>query len=448
MKKFDVLVLGGGLAGVSAALRVAELGGKVCLIEKGDVGTAGFQRRNTLFAEPRRPVSPSISWNEYRVTLAAVTEEYCRSMKKKLDAAGVSVITGKGMMTAATELCVQKKDGEDLLLQGKSLILACGSKTRFRSTLPREDGVVISIEEVAQLPTLPENILVIGGGVFASETAVGLRKRGCKVFLCYEQKELFPEMDADFNVAIERQLKEKKIKILAGKKIVSFYKNGAELKITLETNIKFSVHQIIIAGDRSGVAEISAVEKFGIRCGEHQKIFVDESMMTSLPGVYAVGSIAGDLTSDTLAQEEGRVAAENALGKKRQLNREWVAQVARLFPNAAYVGCNMKTAGHRGFHPVEGIFDGGGGDGDGGGENLSSLRPAEKYKIIADKRSRLIIGAQIISDQSADWIAMLLLLIKKGITVGNLAHSISSEEAKIKGLSDAAKNCLLAIKSP
>ena len=165
--------------------------------------------------------------------------------------------------------------------------------------------------------------------------------------------------------------------------------------------------------------------------------------MTSLPGVYAVGSIAGELTSDTLSQEEGRVAAENALGKKKKLNREWVPQIVRLFPEVAYVGCNMKTAGRQGFHPVEGLFEV---DSNVGG-NSSFSQTLEKYKIVADKRSRLIVGAQIISDQSSDWISMLLLLIKKGVTVGNLANSIHPEGARIKGLCGAARNCLRALKS-
>ena len=439
-----MLVLGGSLAGVSAALRVAELGGRACLIEKGNVGQAGFHRRNTLFMDSRVPILSSVSWDEYKTVLHSETEEYCRSMRAKLDAVGVSVVEGEGSLAGPAEISVQKKDGENSLLKGKSVILAWGSNARFPATLPHEDGVVISIEEVAQLSALPDNVLVIGGGSFASEAALGLRKRGCKVFLCCEQKELFPEMDEDFNVEIERQLKEKKIKILAGKKLVSFYKNGTELEITLETGIKFSVHQIIIAGDRSGVEEVAAIESLGIRLGEHQKVFVDDGMMTSLPGVYAVGSIAGELTSDTLSQEEGRVAAENALGKKRKLNREWVPQVARLSPDVAYVGCNMKTAGHQGFHPVEGRFEK---DSNVGGDS-SFPRSMEKYKIVADKRSRLVVGVQMISERSPDWISLLLLLIKKGVTVGNLANSLSPEGAGIKGLCEAARNCSRALKSP
>jgi dihydrolipoamide dehydrogenase len=442
MGKFDVLVLGGGLSGVSAALRAAELGGSVCLIERGDPGVSGFQRRNALFIDNN--ITPSMSWEEYGEILSSETELYSQSIKEKLDVAGVSIMEGEGRLASSTEISVQNSEGEHLLLKGKSVILAYGSDSRFSATLPREDGVVISIDEVPQLPVLPGKVLVVGGGLFASEASLGLHKRGCKVFLCHEEKEMFPQMDEDFNIAVESQFKEKKIKILPGKKLISIYKNGEELEITLETGIKFSVHQIIIAGDRLGMEVNNVAEELGVRLGDHKKILVDDSMLTSLPGVYAVGSVTGELTSNTLSQEQGKVAAENAMGKKRQLNREWVPQIARLIPDVAYVGCSMKTAPQQGFHPVEGVFE----------ENLnnpvnaSSPQSKGKYKIVADKRSRLIVGMQIISYQAADWIPMLLLLIKKGVTVGNLANCTRSEGTEINALCKAARNCLQALKSP
>ena len=436
-----MLVLGGGLSGVSAALRVAQLGGSVCLIERGCLGKAGFQRRNGLFMENN--ITPSMSWEEYGKVLSSETEIYSQALREKLNVAGVSVIEGEGRLASSTEISVQKNEGEHLLLKGKSVILAYGSEARFSATLPREEGVVISIDDIAQLPVLPEKVLVVGGGLFASEAALGLHNRGCKVFLCHEEKEMFPQMDEDFNVAVESQFKEKKIKILPGKKLISIYKNGDVLEITLETGIKFSVHQIIIASDRLGLELNDVAEELGVRLGDHKKILVDDSMLTSLPGVYAVGSITGELRGNTFSQEEGKVAAENTMGKKRQLNREWVPQIARLTPDVAYVGCSMKTAPQQGFHPIEGVFE----ENLNSSKNVPSTQTRGKYKIVADKRSRLVVGVQIISCKAADWIPMLLLLIKKGVTVGNLANCTRSEGAEINALCEAARNCSEALKS-
>ena len=440
MKEFDVLVLGGGLAGISSALRAAELGGRVCLIEKDHLGQVGFQRRNLFYI--KREVLSSVSWKDYRKVLSLEADRYSRLIREKLDVAGVTLMEGEGRLASLTEITFQSKKGEHKLLKGKAVVLAYGSDSRFSPTLPRQEGVVVSIDEIARLHVLPKKVLVLGGGIFASETALGLHMSGCKVFLSYKQKELFPQMDEDFNLEIERQLKERKIKILPGKKMTSIFKNGDELEITLERGIKFSVHQIIISGDRKGAELNFDAEKIGVRLGEHKNILVDDSMMTSLPGVYAVGSVTGELKSDILSQEEGKIAAENAMGKKRQLNRDWVPQIARLSHNVANVGCSMKTAPNQGFHAIEGLFE----ESFNEPRNLPLLQGG-KYKVVADKRSRLIVGVQIISHQASDWMPILLLLIKKGVTVNNLANSIAPEGSKISGLCEAARNCLKALKS-
>ena len=211
-----MLVLGGGLSGVSAALRAAQLGGSVCLIERGCLGKAGFQRRNGLFMENN--ITPSMSWEEYGKVLSSETEIYSQALREKLNVAGVSVIEGEGRLASSTEISVQKNEGEHLLLKGKSVILAYGSEARFSATLPREEGVVISIDEVAQLPVLPEKVLVVGGGLFASEAALGLHNRGCKVFLCHEEKELFPKWMRTSMLQWRANLKRRKLKFFRGKK--------------------------------------------------------------------------------------------------------------------------------------------------------------------------------------------------------------------------------------
>ena len=116
MEEFDVLVLGGGLAGISSALRAAELGGRVCLIEKGNLGQVGFQRRNTLFVE--NGITASMSWQDYGKALTLETDKYSKLVREKLDCAGVTVMEGEGRLASSTEITVQKNNDEHKLLKG------------------------------------------------------------------------------------------------------------------------------------------------------------------------------------------------------------------------------------------------------------------------------------------------------------------------------------------
>ena len=432
MTEFDVVVLGGGLSGTRAALRAAELGGKVCLVEKGTIGRKGFLRRNILLTDYRSD-NDSVEWVSQLERQEKLAEEYCENLESKLAQAGVVLVEGDGILAGPTEISVQGKE-KPHTITGKSLILACGSDPSFPSTLPREENVIISIDEIYQLKKIPEKVLLVGAGKWGAEAALGFQKLGCKVFLCVDSVEILPEMDPEFNLKVEAQLKSRKIKILPDKKIISFFKNADDLEMTLETGIKFATNLIVMVDQIKGSEQNKVAESLGARLGNKDEIFVDDRMMSSIPGVYGVGSITGKRVTDMMSQEQGKVAADNAMGKNRQLNPEWVPEINRLVRNVGYVGCSIKSAPQQGFHPVEGVYE-------------SEMFEGEIFKIVADKRTKMVVGAQIISNQAAELIPMILLLIKKGTTVANLANSTSFEMTRFQEVSFAARACSQAIKS-
>ena len=432
MTEFDVVVLGGGLSGTRAALRAAELGGKVCLVEKGTIGRKGFLRRNILLTDYRSD-NDSMEWVSQLERQEKLAEEYCENLEKKLAQAGVFLLEGDGILAGPSEISVQGKE-KIRSITGKSLILACGSDPSFPSTLPREENVIISIDEIYQLKKIPKKVLLVGAGKWGAEAALGFQKLGCKVFLCLDSVEIIPEMDPEFNLKVEAQLKSRKIKILPEKKIISFFKNADDLEMTLETGIKFATNLIVMVDQIKGSEQNKVAESLGARLGNKDEIFVDDRMMSSIPGVYGVGSITGKRVTDMMSQEQGKVAADNAMGKNRQLNPEWVPEINRLVRNVGYVGCSIKSAPQQGFHPVEGVYE-------------SEMFEGEIFKIVADKRTKMVVGAQIISNQAAELIPMILLLIKKGTTVANLANSTSFEMTRFQEVSFAARACSQAIKS-
>ncbi|MBC8285624.1 MAG: NAD(P)/FAD-dependent oxidoreductase [Nitrospinae bacterium] len=435
MTEFDVVVVGGGLSGTQAALRAAELGGKVCLVEKEKIGRKGFVKRNILLTEYRQGNgTESIKWVEQLENQEKLAEEYSEKLKDKLEEAGVALVEGEGSLASTHEVLVQEKD-KSHIVKGNSIILAWGSEPSFSTTLPREENVIVSIDEISQFENIPEKVLIVGSGKWGSEAALGFQELGCKVFLCTDSDEIFPEMDPEFNIKVEAQLKSRKIKILFNKKITSYFKNGNDLEMTLETGIKFTTNLIVMLDKRKGFDQNKEVEKLGARLGNSGEILVDEGMLSSIPGVYGVGSISGKRVSDSMAKEQGKVAAENSMGKKRQINPEWIPETTRLVQDMGYVGCSMKSAPHQGFHPVEGI-----------NEFVISAEE-ETFKIVADKRSKLVVGAQMISSQARELLPLILLLIKKGVTVPNLANSATIEGTRFQGLCAAARACLKALKS-
>jgi pyruvate/2-oxoglutarate dehydrogenase complex dihydrolipoamide dehydrogenase (E3) component len=181
-------------------------------------------------------------------------------------------------------------------------------------------------------------------------------------------------------------------------------------------------------------------EEFGIRMGELQQILVNEKMETTAKGVYAIGSVTGRKSFDGLSEEEGRVAVENALGKDKSLNTDWIPKVIYTDPEIATVGCFAQEAHHKGFRGVEGRCD---------IESLDySILEGEGrgfFKIVADKSSKKIIGGQIVCTRASEFIPLILLAIKKGLTVNSLARLSCGVSTQFQGIQQAAKACLRAM---
>jgi dihydrolipoamide dehydrogenase len=452
MDEFDVVVLGAGVSGISAATRASELGAKVCLIEKGQLGGRCFHKglypiRRMMAQMANKEISEQPEAGNDREEISRLFEDaqqFSQSIAGKWESSlkerGVQIEFGDADACGPNEIKITESSGEEKLIRAKNIIFASGSSIQPPPTLPFDGERIISRDEIFKIGKVPASVLILGGGGVGCELALLYNRLGSKTFLCEEGPRLLGNHDPDIMDAMEREMKSQKVKVLLNKKVVSIFKAENSIDVSLDGGVKFSVQTIVLTFGRVARTEGLNLDEFGVRMGERQQILVNEKMETTAKGMYAVGSVTGRKSFDGLSEEEGRVAAENALGKDKSLNIDWIPQVIYTDPEIATVGCFAQDSHHKGFRGIEGRCD---------IENLDHSifndEGAGFFKIVADKSSKKIIGGQIVCKRASEFIPLILLAIKKGLTVNSLARLSSGVSSQSQGIQHAAKACLRAM---
>lgn len=451
MDEFDVAILGAGISGLSAAKRASELGAKVCLIEKDKFGGRCFNKG--LY--PYRRMMAQMANNgidmqgegggrqeeivrlfeDSRQLSQAITEKWESTLKGQ----GVQIIYGEAIASGLNEVKVVGQD-EETIIRAKKIIFALGSSIEPPSTIPFDEERIISRDDIFKIGKVPASVLILGGGGEGCELALLYNRLGSKTFLCEEGPRLLESQDPDITDAMEREMKTRRVKVLLNKKVISIFKQADTIDISLEGGVKFAAQTIVLTSGRMARTNGFDAEKFGIRMGEQHQILVDEKMETTAKGIYAVGSVTGRKSFDGLSEEEGKVAAENALGKDKSLNIDWIPKVIYTYPEMATVGCFARDAHHKGFRGIEGRCD------------LKSLDHSifgdegqGFFKIVADKSSKKVIGGQIVCKRASEFIPLILFVIKKGMTVNSLASLSCGFSSQFQGIQQAAKACARAM---
>jgi len=456
MEEYDILVLGGGPAGISAALRAAENGARVCLVEKERLGN--FYLHQGFF--PVREVLRSLAlMNQTSARAGTLMGQdgkpdflrlFGRAEERALEASGrwqtqltnygVHLRQGRGSLLSSRQISLAV-DGKETTIQAGKIILATGATPQSPATVPLDGEQILSPADVWTLKEIPDSILILGGKGYALELALLFNRLGSKVFYCTETDRLLPGLDPELSACLEESLKKQKIKLLLNKKILSYYKEDGNMDINLDGGVRFSVRKILICGKRRGAIEGLNLDGLGIRLGEAREVLVDQSLATSTDGVFAAGSITGAEFVD-FSEEQGRVAADNAMGKNKPLNVDWIPRIVFVQPEVASVGCTIEDAHHRGFRAVAGRFE--------SGKIENALIPGETgslFKVVADKKTRAIIGGQIVSPGASESISLILLAIRRGLTTGALASLPCATTSETHGIREAARACERALKA-
>lgn len=438
MKEFDVIVIGGGTAGVAAAQSAVEQGARVGLVESNRLGGHSLFRGQLPLQVVRDRMEKSNKQISFKSLVQEVEEkagEISKEIEERLKSSGVECIKGDGALAGSGQVMVRQGEDSSLLKSGK-IIIATGSLPKPVATIPFDDHIFHS-DRLLDWKEAPASLLIVGGDKTGLEAATLFNLLGTKVFLVDENHHLIHDKDPDLITALETKFKKQKIKTLLGKKIISIFKDTEKINVTLDGGVKFSTEKILVSGERLGNTADLELDGLSVERGPNREIWVNENMETSLKGVFAVGSVTGRSRSLQISKEEGRVAGINAAGGSESLDQDQVPFCLQTQPEIASIGCLSGNAHYKGYRAVEGRYNSSGVDG-------SNSHEGGFCKIIADRESKRIIGAQILGTQASESITQLQSDIREGVPVKKLAQ-ISEPTPFLKPIISAAKECVRAL---
>jgi len=428
-KDFDLIVIGAGPGGYTAAIRATQLGGRVAIVEKGDLGgtclNKGCIPTKSLIASVhvldwlKRAGEFGIKVETNGVDFSAIMARKKRIVKQLrngvgmlLKSYGIKVIKGRASFISPFEIKV-----EDDTFNIKKCIIATGSIPSQIPGIDIDGENIMTSDDIFELSQVPSSLLIIGGGVIGLEFACIFQALGTKVMVIEALPQILPGEDKEFSRILERILKGKGIDIKTNAWVKEITYTNNEIEVTFESANgldKVVVEKVLVATGRRPCLQELGLEHAGIVC-EHGKIVVDEKMETNIKGIYAIGDVVGTPFLAHKACAEGEVAAENAMGKHATIDYRAIPGCIFTLPEVASVGINEDEAKKRGYEIKVGKFPF-----MASGKAITMGETKGFVKVVADKETDKILGVHIIGPQATELINGAALAVKLECTTAEL----------------------------
>ncbi len=455
MRTTDVLVIGAGPGGYVAAIRAAQRGKKVICVEREKLGgvclNVGCIPSKALI-HASTVVDRAHDAGEMGIGLGAISVDIQKMVawkQKVVDrlTGGVGLlfkhhkvehVAGEATFVTPTKVSVKSSAGTEEI-EAKDVIIATGSRP---IELPafKVDGVsVLGSTEALELKSVPKKILVIGGGYIGLEIGTFLRKLGSEVVVVEATGSLLPGQDPDLVAVVHRGLKKRKVDIQLDSTAQRYEKidggvGGVRVWVKTPKGDKtFDVDWILSTVGRRPNSEGIGLEKIGVKV-EKGFVVVDSKRRTNVPHVYAIGDVAGQPMLAHKASREGIVAAEVICGLPAEADYRCVPAVIFTDPEIASVCMTEAEAKAKGYDPVVGKFPF-----TANGRALS-INEAEGFaKIVADRKTDLVLGLHIVGPAASEIIAEGALAIEMGARVEDIAATIHAHPTLPEAVMEAAE---------
>ena len=455
METFGVVVIGGGPGGYPAAIRAAQLGASVALIEKEQVGgtclnwgcipTKSLIASSDLYTRMKAAREMGLKVEGASFDYAAMNERkdkivqtLVNGVKQLLKANGVKVIKGTASFQTRNRILVSPNasssgsGSEPVTIGAEKTIIATGTTSAMPNFLPRHERVVES-RAFLGLTELPRHVLILGGGIIGCEFACMLAQLDVKVTVVELLEDILWSLDAD----VRRELRRHMEKVL-GIRILT--------KVTLEDMTADDHHVrgrvgeewveadlLLAALGRIPVTQDLKLENAGLTTNDRGFIEVDEYGRTQVATVYAIGDVTGGVLLAHAATSQGLVAAENACGRHLRKNEKYVPNCIFTSPEIGVVGLSEQEAEQQGKKIKTGRFKF-----SALGKAMAIGEPTGFVKWVADAETDQLLGAQAIGPHATELVAEAATTLRAELTATELAHTIHAHPTLAEAWMEAA----------
>ncbi|WP_019537892.1 dihydrolipoyl dehydrogenase [Proteiniphilum acetatigenes] len=447
---YSVVVIGGGPAGYVAAIKAAQLGARVAIVEKGEFGgtclnvgcipTKAYLKNAEIIEHIREASTRGIliDSSQIKVDMEKV-QEFKNGVVKKLTSGvvallksnGVDIYQGIGKINKNKDVVVN----DSQIIKADKIILAGGSKASKINIPGIESDKVLTSDDLLAIKEVPETLAVIGGGVIGTEMGQSFAGLGSKVIIIEMMDRIVPPLDHEVSAELTRIIKKKGMTVITSARITEIVDKGDKLEIKIDGKESVIADKALISIGRVPDLEGMGEVKFETERG---KIKVDKYMETSVKGIYAPGDVNGIKMLAHVAFRMGEVAAENAVkGNHRSIKLLSAPSVVYTSPEVAMVGLTEEEARAKYDDIRIGRFSFAA-----NGRALASSEAHGFVKVIADNRYGEVLGVHIIGPSAAEIITQASLIMEMEITVDEVIKTIYGHPTYSEALFEAFADIL------
>ncbi|MDF1583042.1 MAG: dihydrolipoyl dehydrogenase [Methyloprofundus sp.] len=435
----EVLVLGGGPGGYTAAFRAADLGKQVVLVERYPVlggvclnvgcipskallhvaqivhEAEHFEQHGLMFSKPEFDLDKIRGWKE------SVTKSLNGGLARLAKQRKVTVVQGLGKFTGANSLAVATAGGTQTI-SFDNAIIAAGSTASKIPPFPNDDPRLMDSTDALNITDIPKKLLVVGGGIIGLEMATVYHAMGSEISVVELMDQIIPGCDKDLVTPLHRHIKKQYKNIWLKTKVESIVAQDDGLLVTFggdKAPQPELFDKVLVAVGRKPNGALIDADKAGVQVNEWGFIPVDKQQKTNVPHIYAIGDIVGQPMLAHKAVYEGKIAAEVTAGHKSAFDALTIPSVAYTDPEVAWMGLTENQAKEQGIAYEKGAFPWAA-----SGRSLSLSRNEGLTKMLCDPETGRILGAGMVGPNAGELVAEAVLALEMGADAEDVGLTI------------------------